>query len=218
MSPELTTLESRLLNFVQERLEQQGGAPSFEEMRRDLQLTSKDHVSRLIDSLEEKGFVRRQPNRSRSLILLRLSDGRPFHLARTVRIPLLAVAPASFDRPVFDGFGPDSYLDLTRDLVPDETGIYALQVRGESMTDAYINDGDIVVLRQQQEADSGDLVQVWVRPDESVTLKRFYRDGGRICLKPENTSMKPRFFDPDDIRVQGKVMLVIRRVEPALAA
>lgn len=218
MSPELTTLESRLLAFVQESLEQQAGIPSFEEMRRGLNLTSKDHVSRLIDSLEEKGFVRRQPNRSRSLILLRLSDGSPFRLARTVRIPLLAVAPASFDRPVFDGFGPDNYLELTRELVPDETGIYALQVRGDSMTDAFINDGDIVVLRQQQEAHNGDLVQVWVRPDESITLKRFFRDGSRIRLQPENASMKPRFFDPEDIRVQGKVMLVIRRVQPALAA
>ncbi len=218
MSPELTELESRLLGFVHECLENQAGVPSFEEIRRGLDLRSKDHVSRLIDSLETKGYLRRQPNRSRALIVLRLGDGRPFHLSRTVRVPLLAVAPASFDRPVYDGFGPDNYLELTRDLVPDETGIYAMQVRGDSMTDAFINDGDIVVLRQQQEARNGDLVQVWVRPDESITLKRFFRDGSRICLKPENPTMIPRYFGEEDVRVQGKVVLVIRRLEPALAA
>lgn len=218
MSPEPTQLESRLITFIQESLEQQAGIPSFEEIRRGLNLSSKDHVSRLIDSLVDKGFLRRQPNRSRSLVLLRLSDGRPFRLAHTVFVPLLAVAPASFDRPVFDGFGPDNFLELSRDLVPDETGIYAMQVRGDSMTDAFINDGDIVVLRQQQEAHNGDLVQVWVRPDESITLKRFFRDGSRIRLQPENAEIRPRFFAPEDIRVQGKVMLVIRRIQPALAA
>ncbi len=218
MSPTLTTQEQQLVMYLEHCLNHQASPPSFEEIRCALGLTSKDHVARLVDHLETKGYVRRQPNRSRSLVLERSADGQPFRLGRTVRVPLLGFGPASFDRPIFDGFGPERYLDLTRDLVPDETGVYALLARGDSLIDANIHDGDIVVLRQQEEAWNGDLVQVWVTADESVTVKRWYREGKRICLKPENTAIKPRYFREEDVRVQGKVILVIHRLERAIAA
>ena len=162
---------------------------------------------RFVDHLET--HIRCQRGQSQALVLLRTSDDFPFHLERTVQVPLLAIAPASFDLNPGDGFDPDSYIELTRDLIPDETGIYTLQVSGDSMVDAMINDGDVVVLRQQQEARNGDLVQVWVNSEESATLKRFYRDGNRICLKPENPMMKSRYFPSNDIQVQGKVVMVI---------
>ena len=218
MPYKLNELERKLVDYLETRMYRQTGVPSYEEIRQALQLSSKDFVSRLLDRLEANGYIRRQRGRSRALVLLRTSDGRPFHLGRTVQIPLLAIAPASFDLNPGDGFDPDSYIELTRDLIPDETGIYALHVRGDSMVDAMINDGDVVVLRQQQQAHNGDLVQVWVNSEESATLKRFYHEGNRICLRPENPSMKPRYFPADDIQVQGKVVLVIRRLETRLAA
>ena len=218
MTYDLNEHEERLIEFLEERMQDLSGIPSYEEMRVALDLSSKDHVSRLLDGLEAKGFVQRRRGQSRSLTLLRTGTGRPFYLGRTIRVPLLAIAPASFDQATLDGFEPDSYIELTRDLVPDERGIYALHVRGDSMVDALINDGDIVVLRQQEEARDGDLVQAWICSEESATLKRFFRQGGRVCLRPENPTHTPRFFPADDVRIQGKVILVIRQLERQLAA
>jgi len=218
MTKQLNELECRLLDYIEERLSEDADIPSYEEIRSELQLSSKDHVSRLLDTLEDKAFIQRRRGRSRSLMLIRTSDGRGYFLGRTVRIPLLAVAAASFDQDPYDGFEPESYIELTRDLVPDETGIYALQVRGDSMIDAMISDGDIVVLRQQEIAHNGDLVQVWVNSEESATLKRFYHEKGKIKLQPENPTMQPRYFPPHDIQIQGKVVLVIRQLEQQIAA
>ena len=218
MLPRLSETETALVDYLENYLNTRTAVPSYEEIRCALNLSSKDHVSRLVEHLEELGYIRREPGRSRSLHLLRTCDGFRFHLGRTVRIPLLAIAPASFDQASHDGFDPDSYIELTRDLIPDENGIYALQVRGDSMVDAYISNGDIVVLRQQEEARNGDLVQVWVRPDESPTLKRYFIEGNRICLKPENPTMQPRYYRSEDVQVQGRVVLVIRRLERQLAA
>ncbi len=218
MYTRLNETESALVDFLEACLNTHAAVPSYEEIRCALNLSSKDHVSRLLDRLEKLGYIQREAGRSRSLHLLRTRNGAQFRLGRTVRVPLLAVAPASFDQASHDGFDPDTYIELTRDLVPDEAGIYALQVRGDSMVDAFISSGDIVVLRQQEEARNGDLVQVWVRPDESPTLKRYFHDGHRVCLKPENPTMQPRYYRPEDVQVQGRVVLVIRHMERQLAA
>jgi len=213
MHPELTTLETKLLDYIQHRLDAQAASPSFEEMRQALKLSSKDHVFRLLAGLEARGYVERQTGRKRTLTLLRSSDGRPYRLTRAVRIPLLGLAPASFGQDTLDGFAPDEYLELTQQLVPDEAGIYALRVSGDSLIDAHINDGDVVVLRQQQEANNGDLVQVWLAPEQSPTVKRYYRQGKLIWLHPENPALQPRSYREEDVRVQGKVVLVLRALE-----
>lgn len=218
MIDSLCDLEIKLLDYLEVYLDRQHLTPSYEEIRRALRLSSKDHVSRLLDNLEEQDFIERKRGRSRSISLLRTSDGRPFHLARTVRIPLVGLAPASFGQDTLDGFDPETYIELTQDLVPDETGIYALRVSGDSMIDAHINDGDVVVLRQQEEARNGDLVQVWLHSEENATLKRYYRQGNLICLRPENPALQPRYYPEDEVRVQGKVVLVLRSLERKLAA
>ena len=214
----LSALEIRLLDYLEDRLDQQAGVPSYEEMRRALGLTSKDHVFRLLDSLERQGFVQRVPNQRRSLHLVRSSDGRPYRHGRTVRIPLLATIPASFGREVYDGFSPESFLELTRDLVPNDDGIYALQVRGDSMVDAMINHGDIVLMRHQKEARNGDLVAVWLRKEGTSTLKRYFLEGNRVRLQPENHNMSARYLPAQDVEVQGKVVMVIRQFEGRAAA
>ncbi|RME83834.1 MAG: repressor LexA [Caldilineae bacterium] len=218
MNVELTPLERSLVELLESRLDGQAAIPSYEEIRQALHLSSKDHVSRLINSLERKGYIRRQPGKSRSLQLLRGSDHDPIRFVRTVRIPLLALVPASFGVDTHDGFEPDAYLELTRDLIPDDKGIYALRVSGSSMVDAMINDGDIVILRHQEEAANNDLVQVWINSEQTTTLKRYSRRGDRICLKPENPRLPPRYFRADDVKIQGKVVMVIRHLERDLAA
>ncbi|NUQ36799.1 MAG: repressor LexA [Caldilineales bacterium] len=218
MTPSLSVPETKLLDTLQRRLDAQAPSPTFEELRVALRLTSKNQVSQLVAGLEQRGYIARAAGRKRTLTLLRGSDGRPYHLTRVVHVPLLGLAPASFGQDTLDGFAPDEYLALTQDLVPDETGLYALRVSGDSLSDAHINDGDLVVLRQQQEASDGDLVQVWLRREDAATVKRYFRQGKIIWLHPENRALKPRCYPEEDVRVQGKVVLVLRSLERALAA
>ena len=106
----------------------------------------------------------------------------------------------------------DEVLEITRELLPvDDKHVFALQVRGNSMVDAMIGDGDIVVMQQRQKADNGDLVAVWLKDREETTLKRFYLEKGKVRLQPANPTMQPIFADPKNVEIQGKVVLVIRR-------
>jgi repressor LexA len=108
----------------------------------------------------------------------------------------------------------DETIELARGLLPlDMADLYALQVRGTSMIDAMIGDGDIVVMRHQREARNGELVAVWLRDKEETTLKRFFLENGRVRLQPENPTMKPIYAEPSNVEVQGKVVLVVRRPE-----
>jgi repressor LexA len=110
------------------------------------------------------------------------------------------------------GPDPDDYLELTRDIVAEQEGLYALQVKGNSMIDALVNDGDIVVLKHQKEAHNGEMVAVWLRDRDETTLKRFYRENRHVRLQPANPSMPPMIIDPSIVEVQGRVVAVIRRV------
>jgi repressor LexA len=101
---------------------------------------------------------------------------------------------------------------LTRDVVPAGNDVYALQVRGDSMVDAFINDGDVVVMHYQEVAHDGDMVAAWLVNEEETTLKRYFHEGNRIRLQPENSQMQPIYVTPDNLQIQGKVLAVIRQV------
>jgi repressor LexA len=140
-----------------------------------------------------------------------------FESSNLVSLPLLGRIAAGEPIPVpssdFAAMG-DETIELTRGLLPaDMTGLYALQVRGTSMVDAMIGDGDIVVMKRQATAHNGELVAVWLRDKEETTLKRFFLENGKVRLQPENPTMKPIYPDPMTVEVQGKVVLVIRRPE-----
>ena len=136
-------------------------------------------------------------------------------MEKLVRIPLAGTIVAS--KPVevgHDGFGvydEDDAVELSSSMLPDRTeGLFALRVSGDSMIDAMVNDGDIVIMRQQNEARNGDMVAVWLTGD-TTTLKYFYNEGNRIRLQPANPTMQPIFVAPGDVQVQGKVMMVLRQ-------
>ena len=111
----------------------------------------------------------------------------------------------------FGIFG-DETIELTRGIIKDTDGIYALQVKGNSMIDALIHDGDIVVMKHQQHAENGDLVAVWLRDEKETTLKRFYLEGDRVRLQPANPTMEPLYFPANNVEIQGKVVCVIRQL------
>jgi repressor LexA len=204
--------EVRILRFLEQCIVSTGVPPSYEEIRQAVNLASKNHVFRDLNLLEEKGYIERNSGKSRTIRLRRCADGQRFdpygfEIPICGKIaagePIAAPGNGSCD-PVYET------ITLTRDIVSERDGIYALRVAGNSMVDALVNDGDIVVLRKQPTAENGDMVAVWLKREGETTLKRFFNEGDRVRLQPENPTLGPIFVDPADVRVQGKVITVIR--------
>jgi repressor LexA len=209
---ELHGHEVRILRFLEQCIVNTGIPPSYEEIRQAINLASKNHVFRDLNLLEDKGYIERDSGKSRTIRLLRCADGQPFD-PYGFEIPICGkIAAGTPIAAPGNGVCDPAYetISLTRDIVSERDGVYALRVAGNSMVDALVNDGDIVVLRQQPTAENGDMVAVWLKRDGETTLKRFYDEGNRVRLQPENPTMDPIYVDPADVSIQGKVITVIR--------
>ena len=205
----LSGKQRAILDFVETFRRRHGYPPTFREIASALGISSTSVVSYHLRILEEKGLLERAPGLSRGL---RLAEGES---VSTIRVPLLGAIAAGEPIPVpEEDRPPSSYerIELTRDIIPDEAGIYALEVRGESMIDALINDGDIVVMRHQKEAQNGEMVAVWLKEEQETTLKRFYRENDKVRLQPANPAMAPIYVHPSKVEIQGKVIMVIRQL------
>ena len=231
----LTRKQHELLLFIHERLKEAGIPPSFDEMKEALDLASKSGIHRLITALEERGFIRRLPNRARALEVLRLPDsiapglnaakkfspsviqgslGRAPAPAKVASNDDLAVALPVMGR-IAAGVPIDAIQNQTHSIaVPPEMlsggEHYALEVKGDSMIEAGILDGDTVVIRNTQTANPGDIVVALI-DDEEATLKRFRRKGASIALESANPAYETRIFGPDRVKVQGRLVGLIRR-------
>jgi len=234
----LTRKQNELLRFIHERLKESGVPPSFDEMKDALDLRSKSGIHRLIMALEERGFIRRLPNRARALEVLRLPESAtPASSARAGRFApsviegdlgkVRTIAPTTFDDeparavsiPVMGRIAagtPISALQTrshTIAMPPDFLASgehYALEVRGDSMIEAGILDSDTVIIRRQDTADTGDIIVALI-DDEEATLKRLRRRGASIALEAANPAYETRIFGPDRVRIQGKLVSLIRR-------
>ncbi|WP_296746022.1 transcriptional repressor LexA [Mesorhizobium sp.] len=244
----LTRKQHELLMFIHERLKESGIPPSFDEMKEALDLASKSGIHRLITALEERGFIRRLPNRARALEVLRLPDSiapglnaaKKFspsviqgslgqsNLGRQIKpatTPSRTPAPSNDDAvsavsiPVMGriaaGVPIDAIQHQTHSIsVPPDMIMggehYALEVKGDSMIEAGIFDGDTVIIRNANTASPGEIVVALV-DDEEATLKRFRRKGASIALEAANPAYETRIFGPDRVKVQGKLVGLIRR-------
>jgi repressor LexA len=227
----LTRKQLELLRFIHERLTESGVPPSFDEMKDALDLRSKSGIHRLITALEERGFIRRLPNRARAVEVIKLPEsvgpGRSRGFTPSVIEGNLGrVRAASEDdsgRPVavpvmgriaagtpIEAIQTRSHtINMPADLLT--TGEhFALEVRGDSMIDAGILDGDIVLIRRTESADTGDIVVALI-DDEEATLKRFRRRGASIALEPANSSHEVRILPPNRVHIQGKLVGLFRR-------
>lgn len=208
----LTDLERHALDFVTKEFRKRQIIPNTEEIARGAGLSSKGyHIQKVLSSLEEKGYLERQPGKARSLRVLYTSNGLPFRLGQTVEIPLKGVIAAGFPINPHDGLNEEP-LDLTTDLVGDSTNVYALRVSGDSMIEDSVLDGDLVILRHQETADNGDMVAAWLTDSKETTLKRYYREGRNIRLRAANPRYPDRVEDETRVLVQGKVVAIIRRL------
>jgi repressor LexA len=213
----LTAKQRELLLFVKERLANDGVSPSFDEMREALQLKSKSGVHRLISALEERGFIRRLPNRARALEVLKMPDAatpaatapRPVVPAAandTVEIPLHGRIAAG--TPIEALQGTESFSVPAALLGPGEH--YALEVSGDSMIEEGILDGDFALIRKVDSARDGEIVVALI-DDEEATLKTYRREGRTIRLEPANSRYDPQRYDEGRVRIQGRLAGLIRR-------
>jgi repressor LexA len=208
----LTDRQQAILDFIRDFSGRTKYPPTIREIGKSVGISSTSVVNYNLNVLEKQGFIARDKTISRGIKLV--PDEAEAAPIETIRIPVLGRIAAGEPLPVpntdFAILG-DEMLELTRELLPlDDKGLFALQVRGNSMVDAMIGDGDIVVMQQRQKADNGDLVAVWLKDREETTLKRFFLEKGKVRLQPANPTMQPIFADPKNVEVQGRVVLVIR--------
>jgi repressor LexA len=230
----LTRKQFELLRFINERLKEAGVPPSFDEMKDALDLRSKSGIHRLITALEERGFIRRLPNRARAIEVIRLPEtvgnGAPARArgftpsviegnlgrvragseedgGRPVAVPVMGRIAAG--TPIEAIQTRSHTINVPPDILSSGEH-FALEVRGDSMIDAGILDGDTVLIRKTDTADTGDVVVALI-DDEEATLKRFRRRGASIALEPANSAHEVRILPPNRVRIQGKLVGLLRR-------
>jgi repressor LexA len=229
----LTKKQLDLLEFINARLQKDGVPPSFDEMKDALDLRSKSGIHRLITALEERGFIRRLAHRARAIEIVRLPEAlqargfKPVVIdgdAPAVRQPRgpskeLPVQIHATELPVMGRIAAGVPIEAISEVshtvaVPGQMigsgRHYALEVQGESMINAGINDGDVVVIREQGTADDGDVVVALVVESSEATLKRFRRRGHMIALEAANPAYETRIYRDDQVKVQGRLVGLIR--------
>ncbi len=227
----LTKKQLDLLEFIHNRVQRDGVPPSFDEMKEALDLRSKSGIHRLITALEERGFIRRLAHRARALEVVKLPDSMtgkgftprviegdaprrtpqprnayPVEAAGAIELPVMGRIAA--------GVPIEAISEVSHNVSVPQSMIgagdhYALEVRGDSMIDAGINDGDIVVIRETSTAETGDIVVALVE-DQEATLKRLRRQNGMIALEAANPAYETRLFRDDQVKVQGRLVGLIR--------
>ncbi|MBI2834621.1 MAG: transcriptional repressor LexA [Acidobacteria bacterium] len=197
----LTKRQREILDYLSEFIQQHGYAPSLEEIGRRFGLSSLATVHKHLTNLQDKGFIRRAWNRSRSVEMVPTRIG-----GRSIELPLLGFVAAG--API-EAIAGSETIAVPEDLV-GKRDTYVLRVRGDSMIDEQIRDGDYVIIEDRKTVDNGEMVIALVRGSD-VTLKKFYRDNGRIRLQPANPAMQPLLIEPEHVQVQGVVIGVMRK-------
>ena len=214
MLASLTRREARVVEHLERQLRRLK-VPSVEELARAAGLSSRGYgITSILDSLEDKSYITRERGKKRSLRLLNCGDGQPFN-PETIRVPLAGQIAAGEPVPVPSGdYQPfaGEMVELTLNIMGGHEDVYALRVKGESMIDRMIVDGDIVIMRHQRSIDNGELAAVRIKDDEGTTLKFWHRDGDRVRLEPANSAMAPLYYHSSEVEVQGKVLTVIRQL------
>lgn len=207
---ELSDRQRSIYRFIKQFYREHGYPPTIREIGNALNISSTSVVNYNLNKLEEAGLIERHREVSRGL---RIVDERQDGAGAVIPVPLLGTIAAGEPIPVLDeSSAPYTHevIQLTRDICKETEGIYALRVKGNSMIDALVNDGDIVIVRHQETARNGEMVAVWLKDREETTLKRIFIEGDRVRLQPANPTMEPIYVAPEDVQIQGKVIAVVR--------
>jgi repressor LexA len=231
--PGLSERHRKIMEFLSNFQNENGYPPSIRQIGDSIDVKSTSLIDYYLNQLQEMGYIEREGRISRSIRVLKSVSplGELSHkvvenvrsaansLANMVTIPvagrIVASAPIPMPTTDFDYYDPETSVDIARSLLPtrDVSDLFALEVDGDSMIDAMVNDGDIVVMKKAATANNGEMVAVWLDDKDETTLKYFYKEANRIRLQPANPNMGPIFVDdPKSLRIMGKVVLVIRQV------
>ena len=206
----LSRRQQAILQFIERFLDENDYPPTIRDIQAELDISSTSVVDYNLKALEARGQIRRNSKISRGIELVNRGGGR----RNVVAIPVIGQIAAGLPIPVpgdLEGSDATESVELGSDLVPNSgQGLFALRVKGHSMVDALINDGDVVVLRQQETCENGETVAVWLKDERETTLKRFYLEGDRVRLQPANSTMEPIYTSPDNVEIQGRFISSIR--------
>jgi len=204
----LSAKRQQILNFIALFIEKKGYAPSVREIGKGCNINSPSMVQYHLNILEHEGYIHRDCSIPRSISLVK-------EKRTTATVPLLGTIAAGEPIPVPSSESwniiPYEGIEVPSKLVQGLNNVFALKVKGTSLIDALIDDGDTILLQQAETAEDGEMVAIWLESEAETTLKKIYHDSGRIRLQPANQQMKPFYYDLHDVKVQGKVVGVIRK-------
>ena len=209
----LSPRRQRILEFINEFIQENGIPPTVRDIQRACDVSSTSVVDYNLRLLERDGYLNRRPDVARGIELLD-DEGQP--VSNSPKVPIVGSIAAGLPLPVFSTEDSASSREFdTIEVSPDLTrrygALFALSVKGTSMIDALIDDGDIVVIQPGQHANNGDMVVAWLKTNEEATLKKFYLEGDQVRLQPANSEMEPIYCSAADVEVKGKVVSVIRK-------
>jgi repressor LexA len=209
----LSSRQQRIIDFISRFYRENRIPPTVREIVGGCGISSTSVADYNLDILEREGYIRRRPGISRGIEIV-TGDAEP---GTGIRVPLIGLIAAGEPIPVpspdtWDTVSSSEMLDVPEELTGGRKGVYALKVKGDSMIDALINDGDTVLMQHVNVVENGETAAVWLKSEKEVTLKKVYREKNRIRLQPANSRMKPIYAEPDNIEIQGRVIAVLRQL------
>jgi len=209
----LSTKQQQIIDFISHFLADKQYPPTIRDIVNGCGLSSTSVVDYNLKILARGGYIRRHPEVSRGIVVPPQSP----ILSRRLLVPLIGQIAAGEPIPVptpdtWDVAASSETLEVTQDLTRGREGVYALRVRGSSMVDALINDGDIILMQYVNVVENGEMAAIWLKAEKEATLKKVYAENGCIRLQPANSEMQPMYVEPDNVEIQGRVIAVIRQL------
>jgi repressor LexA len=209
----LSDKQNRIMGFLNRFISENGYPPAIRDIQAGCGISSTSVVDYNLDILEKEGYIRRRAEVSRGITIINKTTG----VESMVSVPVIGMIAAGEPIPVptpetWNISAVSETLDVPRELTRNRENVYALRVKGTSMIDALINDGDIVLMQYINSVENGDMAAVWLKADKEATLKKVFVEPQRVRLQPANSEMQPIYADPDNVEIQGKVIAVLRQV------
>jgi len=209
----LSDKQKRIISYIERFLSEKGYPPSIRDIQAGCNISSTSVVDYNLNILENRGLLRRHADVSRGIKLL----NRDTTEETMVSVPVIGLIAAGEPIPVpapdtWDVAAVSETMAVPRELTRDKEGVYALRVKGMSMVDALINDGDVVLMQHVSAVENGEMAAVWLKEEKEATLKKVYLDSRNVRLQPANEQMQPLYADPGNVEIQGRVIAVIRQV------
>ena len=209
---ELSPKQERIFNFIRDFINEHDYPPSIRQIQDGCSISSTSVVDYNLRILEKRAYIRRDREVSRAIEITHGGSRRQ----RSVPVPIIGTIAAGQPIPVptedsWQSHDPDDSIDISQEMVGNRDNVYALRVKGNSMIDALVNDGDVVLMQTTQSANDGDMVAAWLKREQEATLKKIFFEGDRVRLQPANETMEPIYTEADNVEVQGTVIGVRRQ-------